>query len=48
MTVDAKDGSACVFYKKFGFEPLTDDKLHLYIPRSDLEACFIKSKQKGP
>ena len=45
MTVDAKDDKACAFYKKFGFEALLDDERHLYIPRQDLEACFLRSKR---
>ena len=47
MTVDAKDDKACAFYKRFGFESLTDDKLHLYVTRQDLEACFLQSKQRS-
>jgi ribosomal protein S18 acetylase RimI-like enzyme len=33
MVVDAKDNTACAFYRKFGFESLLDDELHLYISR---------------
>ena len=45
MTVDAKDGKSCAFYKKFGFESLLDDERHLYISRKDLEATFLRSKE---
>ncbi len=46
MVVDAKDETACAFYQKFGFEVLTDDLLHLFASRQDLEACFIKADLK--
>ena len=47
MIVDAKDDKACIFYKKFGFESLLDDKRHLYISRRDLEANFLRSKRSA-
>jgi predicted GNAT family N-acyltransferase len=43
MVVDAKDDTACSFYRKFGFESLLDDERHLFISRKDLEAYFIRS-----
>ena len=44
MIVNAKDNTACSFYKKFGFESLLDDERHLYISRQDLETQFLRSK----
>jgi ribosomal protein S18 acetylase RimI-like enzyme len=41
MAVDAKDEKAAVFYRKFGFDSLKDDALHLFAPRKDLELLFI-------
>jgi GNAT superfamily N-acetyltransferase len=32
IVVDAKDEAAASFYGKFGFLPLTDSSLHLYLP----------------
>ena len=40
MVVDAKDDTACSFYRKFGFESLEDNAKHLYAPRKDLELLF--------
>lgn len=37
ITVDAKDDAAKSFYKKFGFEELTDDDKHLYISVKKVE-----------
>ena len=41
MVVDAKDDRAAAFYRKFGFDSLEDDALHLFSPRKDLELLFI-------
>ena len=35
--VDAIDDSAAAFYAKYGFTPLLDDPLHLYLPISTVE-----------
>ncbi len=32
IEVDAKDDRARAFYAKYGFESLTDDRLHMYLP----------------
>lgn len=32
IEVDAKDDQSRSFYAKFGFESLTDDRLHMYLP----------------
>ena len=45
MIVDAKDNTACSFYRKFGFESLLDDERRLYISRQDLEAKFLRSEE---
>ena len=37
MVVQAKDDTACAFYKKFQFLPLMDDPHHLYVRKVDLE-----------
>ena len=37
MVVNAKNNNACSFYKKFAFEPLTDNPMHLYVARKELE-----------
>ena len=45
MVVDAKDGTACSFYRRFGFESLKDNAKHLYAPRKDLELLFCRSME---
>jgi predicted GNAT family N-acyltransferase len=37
VVVDALDESARNFYLKYGFEELTDDRLHLYLPMKAIE-----------
>ncbi|MBM4093370.1 MAG: GNAT family N-acetyltransferase [Planctomycetes bacterium] len=34
VEVDAQDDAAAAFYRKYGFAPLLDDPLHLYLPVS--------------
>lgn len=42
ITVDAKNDAAKAFYKKFGFEELTDDDKHLYISVKKVENSIGK------
>lgn len=37
VEVDALDESAAAFYRKYGFTPLLDDPLHLYMPIATIE-----------
>jgi GNAT superfamily N-acetyltransferase len=37
VEVDALDDAAAAFYRKYGFTPLLDDPLHLYLPISTVE-----------
>jgi hypothetical protein len=37
VVVDALDESAKRFYRKYGFNELTDDHLHLYLPMKAIE-----------
>ena len=37
VEVDALDTSAAAFYHKYGFTPLPDDPLHLYLPIATVE-----------
>ena len=37
VVVDALDESAKSFYLKYGFDELTDDRLHLYLPMKTIE-----------
>lgn len=37
VEVDALDESAAAFYRKYGFTPLLDDPLHLYLPIATVE-----------
>jgi predicted N-acetyltransferase YhbS len=39
VVVDAADDSAANFYRKYGFTPLLDHPLHLYLPLSTIEAA---------
>ena len=39
--VDAQDESARSFYLKYGFNELTDDRLHLYLPMRAIERLEI-------
>jgi GNAT superfamily N-acetyltransferase len=42
IEVDAIDAGAQEFYAKFGFIPLQDDELHLYLPMATIEQVFGK------
>ena len=42
VVVDAMDESAKSFYMKYGFEELTDDRLHLYLPMKAIERLNLK------
>lgn len=37
VEVDALDDAAAAFYRKYGFTPLLDDPLHLYLPIATVE-----------
>jgi GNAT superfamily N-acetyltransferase len=37
VEVDAIDAEAATFYRKYGFAPLLDDPLHLYLPLATIE-----------
>lgn len=41
VVVDALDESARSFYLKYGFNELTDDRLHLYLPMRTIESLEI-------
>jgi len=38
--VEAKDESSSAFYKRFGFIPLPDDGLRLFLPMATLDRLF--------
>ena len=40
VEVDALDDAAAAFYRKYGFTPLLDDPLHLYLPVATVEAAL--------
>ncbi len=40
VEVDAIDAAAKSFYEKFGFVPLLDDELHLYLPMATIRTAF--------
>lgn len=42
VVLDALHDSAQRFYLKYGFEPLTDDHLHLYLPIKTIKQLFSK------
>lgn len=44
VEVDAIDAEAKVFYEKFGFVPLLDNDLHLYLPVATIETVFAEDK----
>jgi ribosomal protein S18 acetylase RimI-like enzyme len=46
LVVDAKDEKASVFYRKFGFMELLDDRKHLYSFRQNLEKRILEAKEK--
>jgi hypothetical protein len=39
MVVDAKDAQAAAYYQHFGFTPLLDEPLKLYMPAGGLVAA---------
>ncbi len=41
VEVDALDDAAAAFYRKYGFTPLPDDPLHLYLPMATVEQVLI-------
>ena len=41
VVVDALDESARSFYLKYGFNELTDDRLHLYLPMKTIERLSL-------
>jgi len=41
VTVDALDDRASQFYLKFGFEPLLDNRLHLFLPMSTIRKLSL-------
>jgi len=45
VEVDALDESAKVFYQKYGFVPLRDNPLHLYLPIATIEQVFREKEQ---
>ena len=40
VEVDALDQNAKSFYEKYGFAPLPDQELHLYLPMTTIEKTF--------
>jgi GNAT superfamily N-acetyltransferase len=42
VIVDALDTEAKAFYKRFGFLPLTDDPMRLFLPMSTIRAAIVK------
>ena len=40
IVVDAKDNASTAFYQKFGFVPLNDSPLHLYLPIKTIQAAI--------
>lgn len=40
VEVDAIDDDAVKFYQKYGFSPLLDDPLHLYLPIVTIETLL--------
>jgi len=45
VVVDALDESAKNFYLKYGFNELTDDHLHLYLPMKTIERLNLSSSR---
>lgn len=45
VEVDAVDADASAFYRKFGFVPLVDRPLHLYLPMATVAAAFGAPKR---
>ena len=44
VEVDALDSEAKAFYEKFGFAPLEDQQLHLFLPLATIEQAFRRSE----
>jgi GNAT superfamily N-acetyltransferase len=42
VEVDAIDGAARAFYEKFGFVPLLDDELHLFMPIATIREALSR------
>jgi GNAT superfamily N-acetyltransferase len=40
VEVDALDDIAAAFYRRYGFTPLLDDPLHLYLPMATVETVL--------
>ena len=41
MVVDALDAEAKAFYERFGFLPLTDDEMRLFVPVSTIRSADL-------
>ncbi len=41
VEVDALDDPAAAFYRKYGFTPMLDDPLHLYLPLATIEQILV-------
>jgi hypothetical protein len=41
VEVDAIDAAAKSFYEKFGFVPLLDNGLHLYLPMATIKTALV-------
>ncbi len=46
VEVDAIDEGAKAFYQKYGFVPLLDNDLHLYLPLATIADAFVKKGRK--
>ena len=46
VEVDAIDQQASVFYRKYGFVPLLDHDLHLFLPIATLRDLFAQKRGK--
>jgi GNAT superfamily N-acetyltransferase len=46
VRVDAKDDEARRFYLQFGFLPLADDALHLFLMRKTIEKVFVQGDER--
>jgi hypothetical protein len=40
LFVDAKDAAARAYYERFGFVPLPDNPLHLFLPLSTIQEAL--------
>lgn len=43
VVVDAIDPTASAFYRRYGFTPFEDDKLHLFFTVKDLRLTFASA-----